>query len=83
MAQNTPVEGTASNETKSAAEAYSGVIEKPGLRRLALSTRPSAVVNARVYFKESLALYREATGHVQKDKVIGGKQSGEQRRNGV
>ena len=83
MAQNAPVEGTASNETKSAVEAYFGVKEKPGLRRLALSTRPSAVLNARVYFKESLALYREATGHVQKDKVIGGKQSGEKRRNGV
>ena len=46
MAQNAPVEGTASNETKSAVEAYFGVKEKPGLRRLALSARPSAVVNA-------------------------------------
>ena len=68
MAQNAPVEGTASNERKSAAEAYFGVIEKPGLRRLALSARPSAVVNARVYIKESLALFREATGHVNKEK---------------
>jgi len=46
VAQNASVEGSASNERKSAAEAYFGVIEKPGLRRLALSTRPSAVLNA-------------------------------------